>query len=124
MGDDYVYGAARRALRAERDRLERDANALVAEAERLKGSTDAEALKAHSERLRQHRSRVRDYRNALGRFHAQAGDGMSHDASEFSPNGLESAKSFLSERSRLKKSASCPADTRSRCGYASFGRGF
>ena len=106
MGDDYVYGAARQALRAERDRLERDANALVAEAERLRGSTDAEALNAHRERLRQHRSRVTDYRTALDRFQARAADWMPHDASEFSSNGLESAKSFLSERARLKKSAS------------------
>jgi hypothetical protein len=107
MGDDYVYGAARQALRAERDRLERDANALVAEAERLKGSTDAEALNAHSERLRQHRASVRDYRIALDRFQACAVDWMPpHSASKSSSNGLESAKSFLSERSTLKKSAS------------------
>jgi hypothetical protein len=106
MGEDYVYGAARQALRAERDRLERDANSLVAEAERLRGSTDAEALNAHSERLRQHRASVRDYRTALDRFHARGADWMPHDASEFSSNRLESAKSFLSERARLKKSAS------------------
>jgi hypothetical protein len=107
MGEDYVYGAARQALRAERDRLERDANSLVAEAERLKGSTDAEALKAHSERLRQHRASVRDYRTALDRFQARAADWMPpHDASASSSNGLERAKSFLSERTRLKKSAS------------------
>jgi hypothetical protein len=107
MGEDYVYGAARQALRAERDRLERDANSLVAEAERLKGSTDAEALKAHSERLRQHRASVRDYRIALDRFQARAADWMPpHDASESSSNGLERAKSFLNDRVRLKKSAS------------------
>lgn len=107
MGDDYIYGAARQALRAERDRLERDAKSLVTEAERLKESPDAEALRAHSERLRQHRARVRDYRIALDRFHAGAADWMPPpDESESSSNGLKSAKSFLSERARLKKSAS------------------
>jgi hypothetical protein len=107
MGEDYVYGAARQALRAERDRLELDANSLVAEAERLKGSTDAEALQAHSERLRQHRASVRDYRIALDRFHARAADWMPpHNASESSSNGLGSAKSFLNHRVSLKKSAS------------------
>jgi len=108
MGDHYVYGAARQALRAERDRLERDANSLVAEAKYLQGSTDPEALKAHFERLRQHRARVRDYRIALGRFQARAADWMSpyYDASESSSNGLESAKSFLSGRARSKKTAS------------------
>ena len=107
MGDDYVYGAARQALRAERDRLELDASALVLEAEALKGSKDSEALKAHGERLREHRSRVREYRIALDRFHARAADWMlPPDVSEMSSNRLESAKSFLSERARLKKSAS------------------
>src|SRR5262245_17114281 len=107
MGDDYVYGAARQALRAERDRLERDARSLVAEAERLRGSTDAEALKVHGERLRQHRARVRDYRLALDRFQAHAADWMPpHNASQSPSTGLESAKSFLSDRARLKKSAS------------------
>jgi hypothetical protein len=107
MGDDYVYGAARLALRAERERLERDANMLVAEALRLKESTDAEALKAHGERLSQHRARVRDYRLALERFHARAADRMpTLDATDSSSNGLDSARSFLSERAKLKKSAS------------------
>ena len=103
MGDDYIYGAARQALRAERDRLERDAKSLVAEAERLRGSPDVEASKAHGERLREHRARVRDYRIALDRFHAHA---ETHDASESSSSCLESAKTFMSERARLKKSAS------------------
>jgi hypothetical protein len=107
MCNDYVYGAARQALRAERDRLERDANALVAEAERLRGSTDGEALRAHGERLRQHRAKVRDYRIALERFHARAADWTPpHDAAESPSNGRDRAKSFLSERVRLKKSAS------------------
>jgi hypothetical protein len=80
---------------------------LVAEAERLRGSTDAEALNAHGERLKQHRARVRDYRIALDRFHARAADWMpAHDSAESSSHGLESARSFLIERTRLKKSVS------------------
>ena len=61
------------ALRELWHRLQAEGDALAVTTERLKGSRDAEALRAHEASLQEHHTKVQAFHAAMEEFHSRYG---------------------------------------------------